>query len=404
MSWWHLLKSQYRFLFFGFLFAFASNFGQTFYISLYILPVAETFAVTSATFANYYGLLTLASAFLLPSVGKLIDRTDLLKYALVASFLLFLGTLTMALSSHFLVFILGLFFVRFAGQGLISHVSSTSMARFFQQQRGKALAISTMGFPIGEALLPFITVILIAQIGWRGSYLLAGVLTFFILTPLAFSFVARTPAFRRTLPEAQQVNSAQKAPLKPLGLSEYLRLSLLFPSYVAPPMLMTGLFFHQTYLAQTINVPITYFASGFVLFAVVQVSFTFFVGSLIDRFSAKAVYPFYLLPMCLALFILAYDGQSMTVLVYMALLGATAGMGGTLRTALIAEIFPPQKIGRYKSLGASAMIFSTAIGPAFYAQLMAIEFSTKQLLILSASLSCLAMLMALIYLYLVRRK
>ena len=44
------------------------------------------------------------------------------------------------------------------------------MARYFDTQRGRAIAVATMGFAAGEALLPFLAVASISVIGWRWTY------------------------------------------------------------------------------------------------------------------------------------------------------------------------------------------------------------------------------------------
>ena len=49
----------------------------------------------------------------------------------------------------------------------MGHTSRTTMARYFNTNRGKALAISGFGFSIGEIVYPTAIVFLLLTIGWR---------------------------------------------------------------------------------------------------------------------------------------------------------------------------------------------------------------------------------------------
>ena len=79
-----------------------------------------------------------------------------------------------------------IFLLRQTGQGLMSHIAATSMARYYDDGRGRALAIASFGESIGEALLPFLAVMAIAAIGWRSTYGVSAALIALVLIPLLF--------------------------------------------------------------------------------------------------------------------------------------------------------------------------------------------------------------------------
>ena len=64
---------------FGGVFAFASSLGQTFFISLFVPFLAADLGRTETALAAVYGLATVAAAVLLPWIGRLVDRVDLLR-------------------------------------------------------------------------------------------------------------------------------------------------------------------------------------------------------------------------------------------------------------------------------------------------------------------------------------
>ena len=65
-----------------------------------------------------------------------------------------ISTLLMALNPTVWLLPFLIFLLRFLGQGMLPHISSVSMSRWFISQRGKALAISNTGYALGEAFLP----------------------------------------------------------------------------------------------------------------------------------------------------------------------------------------------------------------------------------------------------------
>ena len=62
-----------------------------------------------------------------------------------------ISTLLMALNPTVWLLPFLIFLLRFLGQGMLPHISSVSMSRWFISQRGKALAISNTGYALGEA-------------------------------------------------------------------------------------------------------------------------------------------------------------------------------------------------------------------------------------------------------------
>ena len=76
-----------------------------------------------------------------------------------------------------------LFVLRLSGQGLMAHISQTSAARHFHADRGKALSVVSLGFPLSEAIVPTITVAAIALTGWRTTWTSAAFVGALILLP-----------------------------------------------------------------------------------------------------------------------------------------------------------------------------------------------------------------------------
>ena len=79
--------------------------------------------------------------------------------------------------------------------GLMGHTSRTTMSRYFNTNRGKALAISGFGFSVGEMVYPSIVVLLLLTIGWRLTWFSSAIFIFFIFG-LSFYLLLRNNNFQ----------------------------------------------------------------------------------------------------------------------------------------------------------------------------------------------------------------
>ncbi len=154
-----------RLIAFGFLAAFASSYGQTYFIGIFGPAIQSEFGLSHTAWGTIYMLGTLGSALVLPWTGKQIDRLDLRLYTALVGLLAVVACATTALTVNAVMLVAAIFLLRQSGQGLMSHVGITSMARYFDTGRGRAIAIATMGFALGEAVLPFVAVLMIAALG-----------------------------------------------------------------------------------------------------------------------------------------------------------------------------------------------------------------------------------------------
>ena len=60
--------------------------------------------------------------------------------------------------------------MRFSGQGLMSHTSTTTISRFFEKSRGKALSTIWFGLSSAEFILPVLITYLFVSYSWRSVW------------------------------------------------------------------------------------------------------------------------------------------------------------------------------------------------------------------------------------------
>lgn len=164
-------KKNFSLLAFGFLFTFLSGFGQTFFVSLFVPSLQKHFTLSDAGFSSIYAAATLASAFTLSYLGRFIDQIKLPIFSSRVMLGFAFALLLLSQSYYLPMLFMGLFGIRLFGQGLMTHVSMTSMVRFFEKNRGKAISFAALGHPASEAIFPSLVVLLIASQGWRTALL-----------------------------------------------------------------------------------------------------------------------------------------------------------------------------------------------------------------------------------------
>ena len=354
-----------RFLIFGFFAAFFTSFGQTFFIALSSAEIRSTFDLSHGDFGLIYSSATLASAGLLIWAGRKIDDIDLRYYTAFVCFGLALACLGMAGVRHAMWLIPVIFGLRFMGQGLLGHISAVSMARYFDQHRGKALSLASMGYPLGEALFPSIAVALIASFGWRQMWAGIGIMLLVVLVPFMLWLLKGHSERHRllgestgTLKESRKQDSWTRS-----QVLKDVRFYVLLPSFLATSFIFTGLFFHQVHLIESKGWSLSVFVGFFIVYATTQIFSSLVTGLLVDRYNARRMMRFYLIPAVIGLgFIANFDAQWAGA-AFMAFFGLSAGAVGVVHGAIWAETYGIANLGAIKALGTAFMVLSTALSP-----------------------------------------
>jgi MFS family permease len=171
------------------------------------------------------------------------------------------------------------------------------------------------------------------------------------------------------------------------------RFYYLLPAMIATPMIGTALFFFPDEIARAKGWSSLWVTGNYWLYSIVSVTVTIYSGALIDRFSARRVLPFFLLPLGLSLVIINLSSHEYLVWPFMLLQGMTSGLYFTGLSALWAELYGPRHLGAIKSLTNAIMVFSSALGPAAVGTLLQWQVSFFAITILLAAFCASATLM-----------
>lgn len=396
MTYLRFLNTYRTLLAFGLVTALSSSFGQTFFISLFLPYFLTEFDLTKGDFGLLYAGGTLLSALCLPYLGSQIDKLDLKRYTAFTLFGMAASAFLVAGAPHFLVLGLGIVGLRLTGQGLLGHISQTVMAREFGPSRGKALGFASLGYPMGEALLPLACAAALGFLPWRSIWAAVGVGALVLVMPVALALWHRRPELTEVSQAASTGLPAQPA-IDRAGFFRNPRVWMTLPALITPPFVLTGLFLFQAPLSEYKGWSLEWMAAAFTGFAVTRAACSLGMGSLIDRFTATALLPIYTLPMGAAVLLLRFADSPWVVFPYLMLIGVTAGAMGSIVSAVWAEMFGADNVGRVRSFGTAAAVFSAASAPALMGFLFNHGIGFERILIGFAGLVALTSSVAMTY-------
>ena len=355
------LRENARFLLAGGLISLTSSYGQTYFIAIFAGAVMADYGLNDGQWGLLYTVSTTLSAVAMLWAGALTDRFRVRALAWIVMPSLAAVCVAMSLNTTVLGLALTVFALRFFGQGMMSQLAVTAMARWFVARRGLALSISALGFAVGQAFLPVGVAALLGVFDWRLLWIVAaGLVVAAFPVVLWLLKLERTPQSHARDPSTAGMDGRQWT------RGEMLRnplFWLLLPMLLGPPAWGTALFFQQVHIAEVKGWSLVEYLALLPLFTVTAVTFTLVSGQLIDRFGSARLAQFYLLPFAAAFAVLAFADTLMLAALGLMLFGIGSGIQSTLPAAFWAEFYGTRHIGAIKAVSTSVMVFGTAIGP-----------------------------------------
>ncbi len=355
-----LLSKYPAFLAFGFLATFASSFGQTFFIGLFNDALRQSHDLSYGDFGALYAAATFIGGVLLMRIGKKLDVVPLSAFTCFTFIGLIVSAVLAAIDWHVTLLFVALAGLRLFGQGFMGHIAMTSMGRYFSTDRGKAIAIAGMGFPLGEMILPIIVVMLFASVGWQSTWLIfAGLLL--MMLPLMLRLQRDKPD------QADRTYGIHKDELATLirqrDIVRERKFWVVLPAVLGLPFLVTALLLNQLWIAQEKDWSIAAVAAGILMFSVSRVSVSLIAGSLIDRIGSTRLIGANILPATLGAALLLVLPEVWAWWLFLGLAGVSAGINSALSGTLWAELYGVTRLATVRALVHALMVFATALSP-----------------------------------------
>ena len=355
---------EWRFLLFGALVMFWTSPGQTYLISLFADKISSDFGLSHGECGSLYTAATLTSAAILWPTGRLVDKLPLARFVWWVCAIMAVGAAAFSLVSGPVTLFFGILVVRFLGQGMMSHIAVTAMARRYVAERGRAIAIVGFGFPIAEGILPPLITIGLTITHWQNIWIVLGACVAVTLLPAIPFLLKRTAGQDGHGTESLVRHDTARQQWTRREMLRDKRFFMVAPLMMTMSAIFTGLIFHQKFIIGTAKGwDFLWWSICFAGFAVCQVAGSFIAGWLVDKVSARCITPYVLLPFALSITLLGLGTSEAWALVILSAMGLSAGATNPTFSSLWAEFYGTEHLGAIRAAGAVLSVFASALGP-----------------------------------------
>ena len=391
---------NFKVILFGFIFTFFSSFGQSFFLGLFNSSIREALSITHGQFGSIYASATLLSSLILVWIGKKIDDVNILKFASYVIALLAISCFVFSkISSVFFLFF-SIFLMRLSGQGLMSHTATTTISRYFERSRGRALSTAWLGLSLAEFILPLLIIFLLTFLDWRNIWISISILVILILPLISFFLVKNINLNSREISNKENKKIKKIKQWKRIEVLKDYRFYIVCLYMLAMPSIATGTFVYQSFISSSKNWGPYVIPQSFMVYSILSVITLFVSGFLIDKFSSRKLLIYMNIPLIFSAFVLFNFSSPISSFVFLGLIGISNGLANVLGSATWAEIYGVKYIGSIKALTTALMVFSTAFGTAFFGILIDNGFSIEQIALVSGTY----ILITIILLFVIKNK
>ena len=357
---------------------------RAFFLGLFNAPIRNELGITHGQFGSIYASATIFSSLLLIWVGKKIDDYRILNYSFFVVILLFTSSLFFSFVNSIYFLAVGIFLMRFSGQGLMSHTSTTTISRFFERSRGKALSTIWFGLSTAEFILPVLITYFFLIYSWRTVW--QGIAVLIILF-LPFVILNTIKSIKLDSREAD-TNIKTKLKIKSWRRRDVLkdyRFYIVSLNMLAMPWIATGVFVYQSFISDSKTWEVYTIPKAFMVYSITSIATLFVSGFLVDKFTGRKLIMYMNLPLLFAMITLFYFKQEIFAYVFLGLIGVSNGLANILGSSTWAEIYGVKYIGSIKALTTAFMVFSTAFGTAVFGLLIDNGFSIENIAFVGGS-------------------
>ena len=373
------LSLNKKVIIFGFIFTFFSSFGQSFFLGLFNAPIRNELGITHGQFGSIYASATICSSLLLIWVGKKIDDYRILNYSFFVVALLFISSLFFSFINSVFFLAVGIFLMRLSGQGLMSHASTTTISRFFERSRGKALSTIWFGLSTAEFILPVLMTYFFLIYSWRTVWQGIAVLIILFLPLVILKTIKSINLDSREIDNNPKHKKTKIKSWRRRDVLKDYRFYIVSLNMLAMPWLATGIFVYQSFISESKMWEVYTIPKAFMVYSITSIITLFMSGFLVDKFTGRKLILYMNLPLLLAMFTLFQFYHEISAYIFLGLIGISNGLANILGSSTWAEIYGVKYIGSIKALTTAFMVFSTAFGTAVFGLLIDRAFTIENI-------------------------
>jgi MFS family permease len=348
---------------------FSSGPGQSHTFSVFVEPISQDLELSSASIASAYGLATLIAAFLLPYMGKIIDRYGARVSLIIISIILGISCIFFGAASNFLMLTVGFGFLRFFGQGSLMLGCANLVSQWFDSKRGFAMSLMALGFGMSMAIHPPVSQFLIDQYGWKYAWIILGISTWIIMVPSLFILAWNNPENIGLKPDGVKKSNLKNDEIEAiegLNLTEASKENsfyILAAMWFGMAMLVTTLHFYQVTILTNQGITTEFAASLFTVSAFAMVVFMPLVGKFFDNFPTKYVLATGLLINSISLISITYSNSEAYSLFYAVSFGINNAFSMTMFGYIWPRYFGRKYLGSIQGTGQMIGVIGASLGP-----------------------------------------
>lgn len=186
----------------GFLAHIASAFSISSTLSVFLKPLSADLGISRGVFSLIRSGEIILGAAAAPVVGTLLDRYGGRWLIAAGGLVSGAGFLLLGQARDYWQFLLVRWLLISPGDTLMgSMVVNVSISRWFVRMRGRALALAGMGHGLAKVCMPVAAATLILYAGWRGAWVVFGVVTLVLVVAPSLIFMRRRPEDMGLLPD-----------------------------------------------------------------------------------------------------------------------------------------------------------------------------------------------------------
>ena len=275
--------------------------------------------------------------------------------------------------------------MRFSGQGLMSHTSSTTISRYFNKRRGRALSGIWFGLSSAEFIMPILIVFLLTLYSWRTIWHFISFIIIIVLPLVVFYTIKNiTIDSREGANLKKNINITDIKSWRRSEVIKDFKFYIIALNMLALPWIATGVFIYQSFIAESKLWDAYVIPKSFMIYSIISILTLIFSGFLVDKFTSRRLIPFVNLPLLFGLVILYLFDNSFYAYIFFGLMGASNGLANVLGSSLWAEIYGVRFLGAIRALTTALMVFSTAFGTALFGFLIDSGYSIENIAMISA--------------------
>ena len=367
---------------------FTSGAGQSHTFSPFIPVISKDLQISSTSITTAYMIATLFAAFLLPKVGKLVDKFGPRIVLIYTVILLGIGCLIFGAASNFLMLAVAFGFLRFFGQGTLMLGSANITTQWFDKKRGFALGLMGLGFALSMGIHPPISDFLITNYGWRYAWVIIGLSTWILMLPPLIFLAIDKPEDVNEKPDGIKIETInEKTKIFGLSLNEALKeksFYILSFSFFSISTLVTALhFFQVTILNQYFNLPSQEAAALFIPTMITMIIFIPLAGKFLDQYETHNVIGISLLVTTASLISISFASNITFAIIYSIIFGINNAFNLALFGYIWPRYFGRLHVGSIQGTGQMVLVVGASIGAMPFA--LAMDFGYDLLFTIRAS-------------------